>query len=60
MQLVKKATHKQRRYEILHSAVVHVPGLMLMMYSTRELTDFKSAGISLLHADTYVTNGTPH
>jgi len=33
---------------------------MLMMYSTRELTDFKSAGINLLHAETYVTNGAPH
>ncbi len=52
--------HKQRRYEILHSAVVHVPGLMLMMYSTRELTNFKSAGINLLDADTYVANDAPH
>jgi len=56
---VKKATHKQSRYEILHSAVVHVPGLMLMMYSTRELTDFKSGSLNLLHPDTYVTKGAP-
>jgi hypothetical protein len=33
---------------------------MLTMDSTRELTDFKSASINLLHAETYVTNGAPH
>jgi hypothetical protein len=33
---------------------------MLMMFGTRELTDFKSRSINLLHAETYVTNGTPH
>jgi len=32
---------------------------MLMMQNTRELTDFKSAGVNLLHAETYVTNGAP-
>jgi len=53
---VKKTTHKQRRYAIIHSAVVYVPGLMLMMYNTRELTDFQ---INRLHADTCVTNGAP-
>jgi len=29
------------------------------MHSTRELTDFKSAGTNQLHAETCVTNGTP-
>jgi hypothetical protein len=31
-----------------------------MVHSMRKLADFKSASINLMHADTYVTNGTAH
>jgi hypothetical protein len=33
---------------------------MLMLYSTRELTDFTLARVNLLHAENYITNDAPH
>jgi hypothetical protein len=54
----KQAPQKQSRYKLPHSVIVHAPGLLPMMYRTRELAE--ELGVATQTVVTWAKNGVPH
>lgn len=54
----KQASQKQKRYKLPHSVIVHAPGLLPMMYRTRELAE--ELGVATQTVVTWAKNGVPH
>lgn len=54
----KQVSNKQKRYKLPHSVIVHAPGLLPMMYKTRELAE--EFGVATQPVVTWAKNGVPH